>query len=285
MSFEQTVQQIKSLEIQGARNIALAAVQAFAKKLQETQDKQKLLGYAKILMEARATEPALRNALRYCLENYQKDSDIIAKVLKHFAESREKINLYGQNKISGGMKIFTHCHSSTVTAIMIAAKKQGKKFSVFNTETRPRFQGRETATELSQAGIPVEHFVDSAGRQALKNCDLFLFGCDAITAEGGIINKIGTHMFVDFANDYNIPAYTCTDSWKFNPETVHGLEEKIEQRDAKEVWENPPKDIKIHNPAFEITPADKITGIISELGVMKTESLIMAIKEAYPWMI
>jgi len=134
------------------------------------------------------------------------------------------------------MKIFTHCHSSTVEAIIVKAWKQGKKFEVYNTETRPKFQGRKTATNLAKEGIPVTHFVDSAGRSMLRKTDLFLFGCDAITSEGKLINKIGTEMLAQTARESSIPAYSCTNSWKFDPNTLYGFDEEIEQRDPNEVW-------------------------------------------------
>jgi len=171
-----------------------------------------------------------------------------------------------------------------VEAICQKAKEQGKKFTVYNTETRPRYQGRITAENIAKMGIPVVHFVDSAGRTFLKKADLFLFGCDAITAEGKIYNKIGTENFAEFANENRIPTYSVTNSWKFDPLTSFGTEEKIEQRDPKEVWENPPAGVTIMNPAFEIISPDIITGIITELGIFKPETLIIEVQKAYPWM-
>lgn len=281
--FEETCQKIKSLEIQGARNIAIAAVKAFAEKLKETNDPEKLKGYIRKLSELRATEPALRNALHYCFLNYKKDPNVTETVINYFNASQQKIVEIGAKKIKNGMTIFTHCHASTVTGILLEAWKQGKRFTVRNTETRPRYQGRRTAEELAAAGIPVVHSVDSAGRVSMKKCDLYLFGADAITAEGNVINKIGTTMFAEFAALYQIPMYSCTNAWKFSAETLKGEDELIEERDASEVWKDAPKGVKIINPAFEPTPADKISGIITELGIFKPEALVMEIQKAYPW--
>lgn len=275
---------IKNLEIQGAENIAKAAVRAFGIKLKETKNRAELEKTVKTLEEARATEPALRNALKYCLINYEKEN-VVEKAIAHFEEGNEKIAEIGAKKIHDNMIIFTHCHSSTVMEILKKAWKDGKKFQVRNTETRPKYQGRKTAQELAEAGIPVTHYVDSAGRVALKKADLFLFGTDSITAEGKIINKIGTETLVHIANERGIPAYACTNSWKFNPETIQGEEEEIEERDAKEVWENPPKGVTIKNPAFEVSPADMITGVITELGIFKSEALVQEIRRVYPWML
>lgn len=284
MDYKETIQKIKSLEIQGAERVAIAGVKAFAIKLEKTQDRKELKKYYIELKNTRPTEPALRNGLRYCFENYKENPDVANKVINHFKESHKKIARYGAKKIQDGMIVFTHCHSSTVVSVLLEAAKQGKKFTVYNTETRPRFQGRITAENLSKAGIEVLHFVDSAGRSMLRKSDIYLFGCDAITSEGKLINKIGTEMLAEAANDCRIPAYSCTNSWKFAVTTLHGFEEKIEQRHPDEVWENPPKNVRIINPAFEITPPDIFTGVITELGIYKPETFVHAVKEAYPWL-
>lgn len=283
--YSETISKIKSLEIQGAENIAIAAVKAFAEKLKETQDIEKLKTYICELESLRETEPALKNTLHYCLLNFKNDKNVAETVINYFKSAKALIAEIGAKKIHDGMVVFTHCHASTVTKILIKAWQDGKRFTVRNTETRPRYQGRKTAEELAKAGIPVIHCVDSAGRLALKECDLFLFGADAITAEGNVVNKIGTTMFAEFAALYQIPVYSCTNSWKFDPATIGGADEPIEERDCKEVWETPPAGVKIINPAFEVTQADKINGIITELGVFKPETLVIEIKKAYPWMV
>lgn len=284
MTYEEITQKIKNLEVQGAEDVAKKAVEAFGIKLKETKDHTKLKGYLDELMGLRPTEPALRNALNDCFANLD-DPDIIEKTLNHFKESKAKISEFGAKKIEAGMTVFTHCHSSTVMGIIKKAHEQGKKIQIVNTETRPKFQGRITAKEMAELGLPVDHFVDSGGYLALKKADLFLFGCDAITSDGRIINKIGTKFLLDIANQLGIPAYSCTNSWKFDPETVYGAEEEIEERDHAEVWPDAPPGITIHNPAFEVVSPDDVTGLICELGVFKPEALISEIKVSYPWMI
>lgn len=284
MTYQEIIEGIKSLKIQGAEKIAVAAVEAFTLKLKETQDPGELEKARQELTATRPTEPALRNALNYCINNYRQNPDVGNFVINYFKDSKQKIAEIGAKKIQDGMVVFTHCHSSTVEEVCKKAKEQGKNFTVFCTETRPRYQGRITAEDIAKLGIPVVHFVDSAGRTYLKKADLFLFGCDAVTAEGKIYNKIGTENLVEFANSYRIQTYSVTNSWKFDPLTASGTEEEIEQRDPKEVWDNPPPGVTIMNPAFEIVPPDKITGIITELGIVKPEALIIEVQKAYPWM-
>lgn len=284
LTFEQTVKEIKSLEIQGAENIAIKAVEAFALKLKETKSKAKLAKYLKELREARPTEPALRNALNYCFVNYEKEKNIAQKILAHFNKNQSVIAKNGAALIKNSMKIFTHCHSSSVERVLIFAHHQKKRFTVYNTETRPRFQGRITAANLAKTGIKVIHTVDSAGRGLLKKCDLFLLGCDSITKSGKIINKIGTESFFDAAMENKIPVYICTNSWKFDTESTEKKDTIIEQRNPKEVWDNPPKNVTIFNPAFEKINLKKVKGVITELGILKPNKFIRTFKKKYPYL-
>jgi len=231
-------------------------------------------------LNLRPTEPCLRNSVKFVLKDFEKNYKI---AIKHLKTVRRKIAEIGSRLIRDGIVVFTHCHSSTVIEILKMAFKQGKKFEVYNTETRPLYQGRKTARELAKIGIPVKHFVDSAGRIAIKKSDLVLFGADSITSVGKIINKIGTEMFAEIANKYDKPVYFCTDSWKFNPKTIIGFEEKIEERSPKEVWKNPPKGVEILNYAFESVKPELATGIISELGIFKPAVFVGEVKKNYPW--
>jgi ribose 1,5-bisphosphate isomerase len=285
MTFESTVKKIKSLEIQGAENIAIAAVEAFGEKLKTTKNEALLRRYANELKNARATEPALRNAINYCLANYKTDPTIAKKALKHFKENQDIIAKNGAKLIRNGMKIFTHCHASTVERILIEAKNQGRKFEVYNTETRPRLQGRITATNLAKAGIKVTHCVDSAGRSLLRQCNLFLIGCDSITKSKKIINKIGTESLFDAANESKIPIYICTNSWKFDTESTEKKDTKIEERSGKEVWDTTQKNIKIYNPAFEKVDIKKTAGVISELGLLKPNKFFRQFKKSYKYLL
>lgn len=284
MSYTTIVRDIKSLKIQGAERIAIAAVEAFAEIL-KTNNKKKIDRAYRELISLRATEPALRNALAYCRTNYATNKHVAETVKKHFIDGQKRIAKIGAQKIKNGMVVFTHCHSSTVEAILIEAHKQGKRFTVMNTETRPKFQGRTTAINLAKAGIPVTHMVDSAGPAQLRKADIFLFGCDAISGDGSIINKIGTEMLAEVAHRAHIPVYTCTNSWKFNPATINGRKETIEQRDPKEVWDKPPKGVTIINPAFEIISPNLITGAITELGIIKPKTIATQIAATYPRLI
>ncbi|MFT4312951.1 MAG: translation initiation factor eIF-2B [Candidatus Woesearchaeota archaeon] len=302
--FSQVVKNIQELRIQGAQNIAESAVSIFT-ELEQTafsyfhhmSDYAKELKRAKdILCNTRPTEPLLKNSLHYIFadrdilyyDSMQKLHENIVKktqeVRSHFQDVHEKLPNIGSKKIRKKMVVFTHCHSSNVVAILRNAKEQKKDFSVCQTETRPRFQGRITATELSQLHIPVKHFVDSALRIAIKESDCVLLGADAIDYAANVFNKIGSELVCEIATLYKKPIYICTDSWKFDPYTDAKHEELIESRNPDEIWEKPPKGILISNPAFEKIHPKHITGIISEMGIHTPKDFLFEIRKRYPFL-
>lgn len=271
--FNKICKDIKEVKIQGARAVAIAA----AKALLIRHDKKAV----KKLISLRPTEPTLRNTIKFVLSH--KDIKYgVKKTLNHFEDSQKKISRYGSNLIKNGMIIFTHCHSSSVINILKEAKKKGKKFEVYCTETRPLYQGRITAQQLAKAKIPITLFVDSAARIALKKADIAFYGCDAITPTK-IYNKIGSELFALIMKKYDVPLYIATDSWKFDPATIYGIEEKIEKRHIKEVWPKPPKGVKISNLAFEKIDPGLVTAMISELGIFMKKSFIVEVRRAYPF--
>ena len=266
MNFDKLCKDIKAIKIQGAENIAIAAINSIDQKNFST----------KKLIKIRPNEPALLNGIKYA-KLFEKQ-----KALKHFKSSKEKIKKLGYKKVK---KItFTHCHSSTVINILKYAKSKGKKFEVYNTETRPLFQGRKTAKELAKSKIKVTNFVDAAAKEAIKKSDVILIGADAITNKGDVINKIGSGMFAIIAKKYKVPLYICANSWKFDPRTIKGFQ-KIEERPGKEIWIENYKLIKTKNPAFELIENKYITGIISELGIMKPKIFVKEVKRKNKWMI
>lgn len=271
MDFNKILKDIKSLKIQGAENVARAGIRALKIKHDENSVNK--------IISLRPTEPCLRNAINFVFRDVKKNADL---ALKHFDDAQKRIAIIGSRKIKNNNIIFTHCHSETVMDILKEAAKT-RKFKVYVTETRPRLQGRRTAAELAKAKIPVRLFTDASGRYALKKSNIVLFGVDAITSEGKIINKMGTEMYAEIAEKYDIPLYFCTDSWKYDSLTVFGFEEAIERREAKEVWERPPKGVEISNLAFEMVEPELATGIISELGAYAPATFIEEVKKAYPW--
>jgi ribose 1,5-bisphosphate isomerase len=234
----------------------------------------------------------MRNALNYVFLGLEASTISIQpkKILERidstleFLEKSEKyIAELGSRKIKDGMIIYTHCHSSTVMSILKKAKDQKKRFLVHNTETRPRFQGRKTAKELSNYGIKVNHFIDSAARFALKKADMMLIGADALV-ESRIYNKIGSEMFCEIADRFDIPVYVCSTAWKYDPMARSGYEEVVEERSPDEIWDKTPSNVNVINLAFEKIASKLITCIISELGVLPPDIFFDEIRKKYDWL-
>jgi translation initiation factor 2B subunit (eIF-2B alpha/beta/delta family) len=264
--FNKIAKSIKEIKIQGARNIAKAALYAYSLIPTKTS-KEKLISL-------RPTEPMLHKVLDLI------DKKPYKEILVHFDSAQEKINKNVLKIIKNNDKIFTHCHSTNVVNSLIYAKKKNKKFEVYNTETRPLFQGRKTSKELKKAGIKVTMFIDSASAIAIKKenrkdkeyVNKIFLGSDALFTEG-IINKIGSGMISEIAYHNKIPVYIIADSWKFSK-----IKLPIENRSLNEIWDKAPKQIKIKNPAFEFVPKKYITGIITELGLMKYDEFVRKMK-------
>lgn len=292
---------IRKLQVQGARNVAIAAVKAIQTQAQDTKtkDKPQFLAELKkaqvILAESRETEPLMRNAMR-CLivqaENANTEevselgrivSETVDQFLADLDASRERTAEIGAKRIFDGAVVFTHCHSSTVTRLLAKAKEAGKKFSVICTETRPAFQGRLTAKELVELGIPTTFIVDSAARTFMRDVDLVIVGADAITSEGNVVNKIGTGGIAVLAREARKPFYVVSELLKFDPETLGGECEKIEQRNPAEVWAEAPKVLKVRNPAFDVTPNRYIHGLMCEEGIIAPQSIVQVMRQKYPW--
>jgi translation initiation factor 2B subunit (eIF-2B alpha/beta/delta family) len=111
-----------------------------------------------------------------------------------------------------------------------------------------------------------------------------IIGCDAITNKGDIYNKIGSEMIAEIAKSRKIKVYICGRSWKLDPNTFFGFDEKIEQRNEKEIWRNSPAGVIISNYAFEKVHPKNITGIISEFGILKPKEFVRMAKKRNKWM-
>ncbi len=287
--------------MQGARNVAIAAVKSVEALAEETTAKtrkdfmEELNEARDTLFATRSTEPLMRNAVRWIIsqvENSGKEkvgalAEVVISSSSRFLEdlevSKECIAKIGAKRIRDGMVVFTHCHSSTVTHILRKAKEQGKKFEVICTETRPVFQGRITAQELLSLDIKTTFIVDSAARSFMRNVDLVIVGADAITAEGNVINKIGTGTIALLAQEARKPFYVVAELLKFDPATLCGDYSQIEERNPNEVWKNSPEKLVIRNPAFDVTKRDFIHGVVCEEGIIPPHAVSEIIHRKHPW--
>ncbi|HSA62109.1 MAG TPA: S-methyl-5-thioribose-1-phosphate isomerase [Nitrospiraceae bacterium] len=197
---------------------------------------------------------------------------------------------YGAELIKDGQTVLTHCNAGalatagygTALGVIRAAWEQGKKIQVIADETRPVLQGaRLTAWELMQDHIPVTLITDNMAGSLMREGKIHLcvVGADRIAANGDVANKIGTYSVAVLAKAHGIPFFVAAPYSTIDLKTKSGADIPIEQRNPVEVTtihgSHPvaPKDVAVYNPAFDVTPAALITGIITERGVFKPDEL------------
>ncbi len=189
-----------------------------------------------------------------------------------------QIGHHGATLITPDSQVLTHCNAGalavsrygTATAPMYHQHNAGVPFHVYVDETRPLYQGaRLTAWELSRSGIDVTLICDNmaASLMAQGRIDLVLVGTDRVTANGDVVNKIGTLNVAVLCHHFGVPFYVACPSSTYDARTAHGTDVPIEERDADEVRMPHAADVPVYNPAFDVTPATLVTGIITEQGI------------------
>ena len=200
-------------------------------------------------------------------------------------ETNKAIGRHGRDLIKDGWTVLTHCNAGelatagygTAIGVIRAAHDQGKKIRVFADETRPFLQGaRLTCWELDRRGIPVVLITDSMAGWFMKNGEIqaAVVGADRIARNGDTANKIGTYSVAVLAKEHGIPFYVAAPMSTVDASLKTGAEIPIEERNAREVRTIGGRcvtlpGIAVRNPAFDVTPAKYITGIVTEEGVFR----------------
>lgn len=300
----QVARAIRDMTVRGAPAIGVTAamgVALAAKRSKHTDKRRLLLDVEKAAETMRATRPTARN-LFWAVERIVKKAreaadqgDDIGEALE--AESRlmadedveanHKIGTFGAGLVQDGDTILTHCNTGTMATVSYGtafgvirtAVNQGKKVRVIATETRPRLQGaRITAYEALSDKIPVTLIVDSAVGIAVSKgmVNKVIVGADRIT-KTAVINKIGTFMLALAAKHHGIPFYSAAPLTTFDL-AGESASISIEERDPSEVTKIlgrriAPRDIKVFNPAFDETPLELVTAVITDRGVFSSEQV------------
>ena len=198
-----------------------------------------------------------------------------------------KIGEIGAHRIRDGDTIMTHCNSNAAISIMTAAHKDGKNINVIATESRPRWQGHLTIRQLDEKGIKTSLIVDSAVRYFMKEVDLVVMGADAVTANGSVINKIGTSQLALAAHEARKNVIIAAETYKFSPRSLLGELIEIEERNSSEVIADEKlrefPNVSVKNPAFDVTPREYIDLICTEVGAIPPEMAYIIIKEYLGW--
>ena len=302
-NYRNVIDAIKRLKIRGAPAIGIAA--AFASVLAAKEGASNtgnnfVLWLENVLSEIEQARPTARNLsfaigqMRKILQNY--DGKGKTKIVEAFLTEAKriydedtelciKIGKFGAELIEDGYNIITHCNTGmlvtagigTALGVIYYAKEQGKKVHVYADETRPLLQGaRLTTWECMNLGIPVTLICDGAAADVLrrKKIGCAIVGADRIAGNGDVANKIGTYSLAVNCKEHSVPFYVAAPYSTFDFSLDSGSDIPIEIRDGKEVSTLlgnaiAPENVDVYNPAFDITPAELISGIITDAGVFR----------------
>jgi methylthioribose-1-phosphate isomerase len=231
------------------------------------------------LRRAKAETDDVEEAKRQLVDEAQRifDEDI---------EANRSLGRFGGELITDGTTILTHCNAGalatagdygTALGVVRGARDAGKRVAVIADETRPFLQGaRLTAWELSKDDIPVTLITDNMAGHVMKQgkVDVVVVGADRIAGNGDTANKIGTYMVAVLARQHDIPFYVAAPISTIDMAITSGEQIPIEERDAREVThvgsqQLAPEGVEVHNPAFDVTPHELITAIITDKGVAR----------------
>ena len=297
-------QAIKEMKVRGAPAIGVAAAYGLVlaayeyKNLPQKEFLTKIREAATVLKETRPTAVNLFWALNRMLKVLEKEDILVRDIIEKLEIEAQKIHEedlamnkkigeLGQELIPHDAGILTHCNAGalatagfgTALGVIRAAYQQGKVKMVYVDETRPLLQGaRLTAYELLADGIPVTLISDNMAaylmQQGKINC--VIVGADRIAANGDTANKIGTYGVAVLAHYHNIPFYVAAPTSTLDLSLKTGKEIPIEERNPLEVkkigdvW-IAPKEVNVYNPAFDVTPHQLISAIITDQGIIKPD--------------
>lgn len=290
VSLEDVARAIEDMAVRGAPAIGIAA--AYGLVLAEPQSAEEL---EQALSRLRRTRPTAVN-LFWALERMRRKTEregLSREALLEEAraihrediETNRRIGHWGQALLPENALVMTYCNAGalatggygTALGVLRAAREQGKSVSVFACETRPVLQGaRLTAWELAEDGFDVTVICDGAAAMVMKEFrpDAVIVGADRIAANGDTANKIGTYGLALSAARHGIPFYVAAPLSTIDASCSDGGAIPIEERNEDEVRLLPggkyiPDGVKVYNPAFDVTPAELVTALVTEAGILR----------------
>jgi methylthioribose-1-phosphate isomerase len=299
-NYHDVVLAIKEMKVRGAPAIGVAAAYGIALGASniETANKDEFLAQLnQVIQTFTASRPTAVNLFQ-AINRMKKAAkgDGVTEIKNSLVNEAKRIHQeevtatkqlsqLGAGLIKDGFTLLTHCNAGplatagygTALGVIKAAKEQGKKVSVFATETRPLLQGaRLTTWELRQEDIPVTLITDSMAGYFMqqRKIDCVIVGADRIAANGDVANKIGTYTLAVLAKESKIPFYVAAPTSTIDLSLSSGDEISIEERSPDEVTHIQgvliaPEGIRAANPAFDVTPHSYITAIITEKGIIR----------------
>lgn len=293
---------IRSMVVRGAPAIGCAAAYGVALEALNLQDASvdefsKGMEQAfKILLQSRPTAINLFWAIDRMRSKMNENISLTPKeiantllseaheILNQDIEINRKMGSFGAELLPDGARVLTHCNAGalataghgTALGVIRSAVEAGKKISVIADETRPFLQGaRLTAWEMVQEGIPITLISDNMSGHLMSHgeVDAIIVGTDRVAGNGDVANKIGTYMVAVLSKRHNIPFYVACPLSTIDRSILSGSDIPIEERPIDEVtgyrdYQWAAAGVSVRNPAFDVTPADLVTGLITEKGVI-----------------
>lgn len=313
-NYQGVIDAIRDMQVRGAPAIGVAAAYAMGLAARDIDAENreeflsKLQDAAREISNARPTAVNLTWAVQRQLNIAEgvRDTEQIATRLieeaRRMQQDDEAVNRlmgsFGKELMPEDGAVLTHCNTGalatagygTALGVIRAGWEDGKRFQVFNTETRPFLQGaRLTSWEFQHLGIPATLLVDSAAGMLLASGKIscVITGADRIAANGDTANKVGTYSLAVLAKENGVPFYVAAPTSTIDPEIGSGEEIQIEERPAEEVSHfqgspTAPSGVEVMNPSFDVTPHRYLSAIITEAGVARPpfiESLKLAIAQ------
>ncbi|MEE3013370.1 MAG: S-methyl-5-thioribose-1-phosphate isomerase [Chloroflexota bacterium] len=311
--YSDAINAIRTMRVRGAPAIGVTAAYAVAmaaRDLEVTDREVFLRRLTAVGTEIKAARPTAVNLMwavdrMVGIANSEVDigtmrARLLEEAIRIEREDEEinrRMGSHGIELMPNGGSVLTHCNAGalatsafgTAVGVIRAGWEDGKRFKVFNTETRPFLQGaRLTAWEFKKLGIPSTLVVDSAAGMLMRKGDIgcVITGADRIAANGDIANKIGTYTLAVLAKENGIPFYVAAPISTVDMSVTDGDEIEIEQRSSSEVTEFrgipvAPEGVEAMNPGFDVTPAKYVSAIVTEAGISRPpfrDSLEQAVK-------
>ena len=286
---------IKRLVVRGAPAIGVAAAFGVYLGIRNAHDAElprRLADVCDYLKSSRPTAVNLAWAVERVRQRESKDA-ILRECIAMLEEDKQRCRAIGEHgcdllrsiKSSGTINLLTHCNAGACVAVaygtalapVYVGVERGISFHVYSDETRPLLQGsRITAWEMQQLGVPTTVLCDNmaATLMSQKKIDAVIVGADRIASNGDVANKIGTHGLAIIARHFNVPFYVAAPTSTIDANCPNGACIPIEQRDPREVTnglgrQTAPDGVEVFNPAFDVTPHELVTALVSENGIAR----------------
>ena len=299
----QVLDRIRSKEFRGPTRVTQAALKALSEASQSSGSRspneflEEQTAFGDLLIKTRPTAVLLANGVRLVIDAIRKGAEqgldvreleeIVSKTVDSFLgqirESVEQIGEIGSRRIRSGDTVLCYGYSTSVLSIVGKAQEQGKNLRVVVCEARPELEGRLMAKEFLKLDVPTTMIIDSAVSHFMKDVDRVLTGADAVSANGAVINKIGTSTIAAIAHYSRVNVFVAASVYKFSPETILGELVEIEELDPSLVIPSQMmsefKGMEIRNPAFDVTPPEHVDLVITERGVIPPQGAIMILRQ------